>query len=88
MIHLVGMSSAYGQKILLTCIVCVSFISQVDVIMGWWSPYNGVSRIKIRQDEAGRPNLFNSYKKQEFAPYKGGRSERDNLIGGHPTNVR
>ena len=82
------MSSAHGQKILLTCIVCVSVISQVDVIMGWWSPHGTSIRIKIRHDEAGRPNSFNGNKKQEFALYKGGSSRRDHLMGGHPTNVR
>ena len=87
--HLVGMSSASGQKILLTCIVCVSVISQVNVIMGWWSPDNGVStRIQIRQDEAGRAKAFKSYNEKEFSPQKGGSSQRDHLIGGHPTNVR
>ena len=87
--HLVGMSSASGQKILLTCIVCVSVISHVNVIMGWWSPDNVVStRIQIRQDEAGRAKSFNSYNEKEFSPHKGGSSQRDHLIGGHPTNVR
>ena len=87
--HSVGMSSAYGLKILLTCIVCVSVISHVNVIMGWWSPDNVVStRIQIRQDEAGRAKSFNSYNEKEFSPLKGGSSQRDHLIGRHPTNVR
>ena len=87
--HSVGMSSAYGQKILLTCIVCVSVISQVNVIMGWWSTDNGVStRIQIRKDEAGRAKSFKSYNEKEYPPHKGGSLQRDHLIGGHPTNVR